>query len=181
MANNVLSMKDAKRFVTAGKAFVTISNGRGEHFTFKIVEWKRRDNDSRQTKRFSVAVLVAPDNEKDYAPLGILYTSTWTLYPSSRPDAVTSTSKQFKVAEWMFSHIAKEQEFSGKSSGYSLRHDGRCGRCALKLTTPESIDTGYGPECASVMGVEWKESPIDTETPGMLPFPSLEHPEAGGV
>ena len=27
-------------------------------------------------------------------------------------------------------------------------HSGSCGRCGRKLTVPESIDTGLGPECA---------------------------------
>lgn len=30
-------------------------------------------------------------------------------------------------------------------------HCGRCGRCGRRLTTPESIKTGLGPECASLV------------------------------
>ena len=32
-------------------------------------------------------------------------------------------------------------------------HVGTCGRCGKKLTTPESILTGLGPECAKKAGV----------------------------
>ena len=28
-----------------------------------------------------------------------------------------------------------------------IRHEGRCGRCNRKLTTPDSIDSCFGPEC----------------------------------
>ena len=27
-------------------------------------------------------------------------------------------------------------------------HEGRCGRCGRKLTTPQSVETGFGPVCA---------------------------------
>ena len=32
--------------------------------------------------------------------------------------------------------------------GYEARHEGRCARCGRALTVPESIDSGFGPECA---------------------------------
>lgn len=35
----------------------------------------------------------------------------------------------------------------------TVRHEGKCGRCGRKLTVPESIDRGIGPECAGKMGV----------------------------
>jgi hypothetical protein len=28
-------------------------------------------------------------------------------------------------------------------------HEGRCGRCGRRLTVPESIESGLGPECAT--------------------------------
>lgn len=41
----------------------------------------------------------------------------------------------------------------GKTAGQDLPecevwHEGRCGRCGRKLTVPESIETGIGPDCA---------------------------------
>ena len=30
-------------------------------------------------------------------------------------------------------------------------HEGRCGRCGRKLTVPESIEAGYGPECINLV------------------------------
>jgi hypothetical protein len=29
-------------------------------------------------------------------------------------------------------------------------HEGRCGRCGRRLTVPDSIASGYGPECVLV-------------------------------
>lgn len=41
------------------------------------------------------------------------------------------------------------------ASKADIRHEGRCGRCSRALTRPESIDTGFGPECAEKMGMGW--------------------------
>jgi hypothetical protein len=38
-------------------------------------------------------------------------------------------------------------------NGCEVYHEGRCGRCNRKLTVPESIETGLGPECASKLGL----------------------------
>jgi hypothetical protein len=37
-----------------------------------------------------------------------------------------------------------------------FRHEGCCGRCGRTLTTPESIDTGFGPECSGKLGIVWE-------------------------
>jgi hypothetical protein len=39
------------------------------------------------------------------------------------------------------------------AAGFNLQHAGKCGRCGRKLTVPQSIETGIGPECASIMGL----------------------------
>ncbi len=31
-------------------------------------------------------------------------------------------------------------------------HEGRCGRCNRKLTVPESVASGFGPECIGKIG-----------------------------
>jgi hypothetical protein len=44
-------------------------------------------------------------------------------------------------------------------------HEGRCGRCGRKLTVPESIESGFGPECASILGLD---ASTQVPLPGML-------------
>jgi hypothetical protein len=36
--------------------------------------------------------------------------------------------------------------------GVVIWHEGRCGRCGRRLTVPESIESGYGPECIGKIG-----------------------------
>jgi hypothetical protein len=33
-------------------------------------------------------------------------------------------------------------------AGFDVHHEGKCGRCGRKLTVPESVKSGFGPECA---------------------------------
>ena len=42
---------------------------------------------------------------------------------------------------------------SNKNIGVEIYHAGKCGRCGRKLTTPESILTGLGPECSKIMNI----------------------------
>lgn len=35
-----------------------------------------------------------------------------------------------------------------EAPGLQIFHEGRCGRCGRVLTVPESVETGFGPECA---------------------------------
>jgi hypothetical protein len=39
-----------------------------------------------------------------------------------------------------------------KMPNLEIWHEGRCGRCGRKLTVPESIHNGYGPECIHLIG-----------------------------
>jgi hypothetical protein len=40
----------------------------------------------------------------------------------------------------------------GMSEAYALR-SGRCSRCNRKLTVPASLNRGYGPDCAAILGL----------------------------
>ena len=42
---------------------------------------------------------------------------------------------------------------------FEIRHEGKCGRCGRALTVPESVDTGFGPECSSALGIDWQKHP----------------------
>jgi len=35
--------------------------------------------------------------------------------------------------------------------GLNFFHEGKCGKCGRKLTTPESIKNGFGPTCLGGM------------------------------
>lgn len=55
-------------------------------------------------------------------------------------------------------------------------HEGRCGRCARRLTVPESILIGIGPECAEIMGLGALDKLVRAvaSSPAFEPDPSSE-------
>jgi hypothetical protein len=39
-----------------------------------------------------------------------------------------------------------------EAAGWGVYHKGQCGRCGRELTVPESIKSGFGPECIKYVG-----------------------------
>jgi len=132
----------AVTFTTGGNATITArSTATGNRFTFKVSTPMNRATGKRQdtAKRF-VSVMTGSDNESDYTYLGMLgedgkFAATRATSPS--------LGLQFKAFDWVWAQIS-----NGKMpASLELWHEGRCGRCGRKLTVPESIESGFGPEC----------------------------------
>ena len=49
---------------------------------------------------------------------------------------------------WFLNRIEADKP----TDGFEFWHEGKCGRCGRKLTVPESIEAGIGPECAGKGG-----------------------------
>ena len=140
------------RYVLAGNAYVTFQSAKtGVHLTYHVRRAEPRQGDSRPAPWF-VSVLTGPDH---YEYLG-------TVFQGVQPHQVQPEH----VHDYVFVHGCKSrisrdaksaQAFAwvwGKLTAgrmpevLSVYHEGRCGRCGRRLTTPESITTGLGPECA---------------------------------
>jgi Family of unknown function (DUF6011) len=52
-----------------------------------------------------------------------------------------------KAFDWAWRALTK----GTMPANLEVWHEGRCGRCGRKLTVPESIARGIGPECAGRM------------------------------
>src|SRR5262249_13335004 len=80
-----------------------------------------------------------------------------SLFFLGRKSRYTETSEPIATFRWMWERLKNNQplEYSINanptilSGGAKLLHEGRCGRCGRRLTVPESIESGYGPECRS--------------------------------
>jgi hypothetical protein len=64
------------------------------------------------------------------------------------PDAPSA-----KAFAWLFPKLAAGAKLDDL---VELYHEGRCGRCGRTLTVPESVATGFGPNCAAELGVPWE-------------------------
>jgi len=131
------------RFVTAGRAIFTVSNPKGERYTFRIT---KKDASERGPMIFFAALLTGSNNENDYTYMGVVAGEQVRLTKASK---YTTESKPVAVLAWALAVVNGKRNLP---EGYAIRHEGRCGRCGRTLTVPESIDSGIGPECAAIMG-----------------------------
>lgn len=125
-----------KRFFTLGNATFTVSNATGTHYTYKV---SRPDED----KPYFVGLLTGPDNEASYTYMGLLDPNTLQVR-LTKASKYNLQSTPYRVINWALGKVAHGTPLP---SGYAIQHEGKCGRCGRKLTTPESIERGIGPEC----------------------------------
>jgi len=147
MSNNTAPVTDRRFFAAPeptedGKprrVTFTISSPE-RHFTFKVTAKK----DERRGKTLFLSVMTGPDNESSYSYVGILSQDLRII--KTRNSKVSMESQSIRALLWVFRNL------DNLPAGYEVRHSGKCARCGRKLTTPESIDMGVGPVCASAMG-----------------------------
>ena len=134
----MFQLTNPKEFAFAGNAVITLeSENTKNHFTYKI---KRADNDPNL---YFVNLLHGQDNLNDFSFIGCVYRNTCTFVPRHkyRDVGISYWPPSFRAINFFFSHI---DNIPNKLHVY---HEGRCGRCGRRLTTPESITCGLGPEC----------------------------------
>jgi hypothetical protein len=132
----------SKQFITGGNATFTVQSKTGEYRTFKVRQ-------PRPEMPYFVSLLTGPCNESAYTYMGILTPDKPEMVRLTAKSKVTEDSLAVKIVRW-----ALRQVWDGKTlpEGYQIRHEGKCGCCGRKLTTPESLDRGIGPECAKRFG-----------------------------
>lgn len=141
-------------FLLAGRATMTLRSAKtSAAFTYRVAP--PRDHDlEKPIARWFLGVLSGPDNEADYNYVGIIEKGYNGLtFRLTRGSRVGTDSPSYKAFRYFFDNVISRHQMPPQ---LEVRHQGRCGRCGRALTTPQSIDTGLGPECASKMGVPWE-------------------------
>lgn len=131
------------RYLLAGRAVITLrSLATQNRATLKL--GRKRGDEGKPVEAGPVffRALAAPDNERDFHYLGCLV--------NGRYKKAQSYVREFPAAALAALWLARALH-EGKL-GVVLRqaevwHEGRCGRCGRALTVPESIESGFGPEC----------------------------------
>jgi hypothetical protein len=126
-------------FVLGGNALFTLQSGKtGTHFTY------RARADKTDPKRVYVSVLTGPENETNYSFLGTIFqhNEKHAEYHHGKKSRVSREATSAVAFDWFWKH-AKELPQNLK-----FLKSGKCCRCGRTLTTPESIESGIGPECA---------------------------------
>jgi|KBSSwiStaDraftv2_1062776.scaffolds.fasta_scaffold00022_320 hypothetical protein len=126
-----------KQFLLAGNATFTVRSGKTQtRFTLKVRK------PTAQSPHF-VSVLNGSDNEHSYQFVGTIFANG--TYSHGVRSKITPDAPSAKAARWVVERVLAGQELPN----CELWHEGRCGRCGRKLTVPESIELGLGPECAT--------------------------------
>jgi Family of unknown function (DUF6011) len=123
------------QFALAGNAvFTLVSLKTGTRFTFKV-------RAAETGPMHFVSVLTGPDNTQDYRYLGFLRRG---IYFHGGAKAKIDRNALSALAFDYFWRWAARGQMPGNLHVF---HEGRCGRCGRALTVPESIKSGFGPEC----------------------------------
>jgi hypothetical protein len=125
------NIADAHAYIQSGKAVVTLTSRKTEkHYTYKVK--RAKDND----QLYFVSVLGGEDQSFNY--LGILKKEGFFVTKKSSFTAESTCAKAFNYFVKL-----KTLPFD-----LQVQHEGTCGCCGRRLTHPDSIDKGIGPECA---------------------------------
>lgn len=135
--NDELTITPQQLNIAVHDCTVTLVSPRtGDHRTFRI---KTERKGKLEGKRI-ISLLTGPNNEANYVGFGFVdvdgVINVWRRY---RADDGRSLHERFADIFHRPSH------WEGKGVKFMISLN--CRRCARKLTHPESITNGYGPEC----------------------------------
>jgi len=138
-----LSLEQAASFLFGGKAIFTIkSEVTGKHFTYKITRNKRADNEM-----YFVSLMTGPSNEANYTFFATIFGKD--NYRHGRKSTISQDAQGTRAFRWFLNNL----KTNTIRNQVSVFHEGRCGCCGKRLTTPVSVELGFGPECSKRMGL----------------------------
>ncbi len=136
MEEGRLPQGNAREYLLAGNAIVTIRNSATDHrFTYKV---------SRPDDQHPHFVSI-PAGGEGWTFMGTIFDGE--TYRHGKRSSVRQDSKAAMAFDWIWRHIDK------LPAEIEIWHEGSCLRCGRALTVPESIKLGYGPICAELLGI----------------------------
>lgn len=154
--NQLMTAEEARRFIMAGKATITfVSKTTGTRFTYKVQAPFKDDSnalDLNSQMRF-VKVLTGQDNENSYSYLGYIRRSQAgdVFFHGNAKAKIGRDAPSVKAFDWAWRMLTQDK----LPDVLEIWHEGHCGRCGRPLTVPDSIASGYGPECIEHINASW--------------------------
>lgn len=144
----VIQLDGALKFMLAGKSEFTVVSGKtGTRLGFRL-EKRKSNRDGGADYIYYMSTL--QEGKMVYA--GIIYLHEqkdrfW--FAKGKKGRLEYNHVNVKSILYILNNL-----YEG-NTGMNIRiyHVGTCGRCGRKLTTPESIVNGIGPECAKKVGI----------------------------
>ena len=138
-----------KQFFLGGNATFTVQNDKtGEYRTYKIRRKEANERFPGYGPTYFVSLMTGPDNENSFTYIGLLNEQTGAVRLTGK-SKLTEDSAAVRGVRWTLNKVWTNQPIP---SFIQVRHEGKCGCCGRKLTTPASLDRGIGPECWSKLG-----------------------------
>lgn len=155
MAGRLVGREAIIRYIEAGRARFTVrSKKTGTRFTFRANRPKEEQHHQRVTYGWAnanpkmrpiwISVLTGEDNVGAYEFLGTVWPSAngYSLRRSPK-SRIGEDAPSFRAVMW----LCKALNGASDIEQAEVWHEGRCGRCGRVLTVPESVESGFGPEC----------------------------------
>lgn len=139
-----LNLENTLTFITGGNATFTIRSLKtGTRFTYKVTAPADKDKDASTI--YFVSTMTGSDNESNFSYIGFIKQQggVWRFFYGNKA-RLSNTATCVVAFEWAFNRIISPGVSTDK---IEVWHEGCCCRCGRKLTVPESIETGIGPEC----------------------------------
>lgn len=139
--NQIKQISDIKQFVFGGNSYFTLKNTIADsHLTYHVSSPK---NNRGKNIPYFVRVLSGGDDQYTY--LGQFWNNDGKLsYAIGKKSRVSKDAPSQKTIVWLLMHFLNNKNLPDTVQFW---HEGKCCRCARKLTNPESIELGIGPEC----------------------------------
>lgn len=145
----LISQDKVMDFILAGKAVFTVKSIQtGVRFTYKVQA--PRQNSKETTPVLWVSVLTGTDNNSCYSYIGFISKNQnrhWIFSHGGRKSNIAINAKSVVAFTFFFNAVWAVGRFS---NNLEFWHEGKCCRCGKRLTDPESIARGIGPECAGI-------------------------------
>lgn len=122
------------------RTFTFVNVATHQRFTYKITEMR-----GNSVKRF-VKLMNGPDNSNNFVYFAhlSLVNNSFTYKHGGDKAKVSREAASVKFFELVIAHLRAKREMPG----VEIWHSGKCAVCGRKLTVPESVANGIGPECA---------------------------------
>jgi len=131
------------QYFFAGRSVLTFRNTQtGTHMTVKVKQLRDKEDRKKKLPIFYVYVSLLGDKQSGAVFVGTLFQET-KMFKFAKD--ITSDSQYGRVIAFLMKALDTPQIL--KDKGVALLHEGHCFRCGLPLTHPESINTGFGPDC----------------------------------
>jgi hypothetical protein len=128
-----------REFMLAGNATLTLKSERsGNRFTYRVRKAESGDV-------HFVGLLGGTDNESDFRYLGVIFKDGG--YHHGKRSHIAPDAPSAMAFDWFHANLKADR----MPATVQVWHEGKCGRCGRKLTVPESVERGLGPECASLI------------------------------